>query len=127
MLKRLLTLLSAKSSRETLADILALPDNRETILGVRRVVPPAPEQIIGDINRVVNYARSEDYEIWAKEAWSGALDCLDKIIDSRSTDAEVNFYRGGLAKTIDLLRISYKALKAKEEVANYAKERAGQK
>lgn len=122
MLNNLLTRLLGRSNKETIADILAIPDNRETLLGVRRVAPPSPEQIIGDINRVVNYARTEDYSIWAKEAWSDAIECLDKIMDPKTPPEEIDFYRGGFAKCVEMLRISYRALKAKEEVAQYAKE-----
>lgn len=115
MLKALWTKLLATRSNKTLSDILKDPFHREGFLGIRRDLIPTPERIIRDNDKVINYARSEDYAVWANEAWMYVLECIDKLCDSKLEPQEVDFYRGGLSKTIDNLRISYKALQAKEQ------------
>lgn len=97
------------SNRETLREILESPMNRETLLGVQRIQPPKPEKIKGDLDKVISYSRTTDYEIFASEIWHEVQECIDKITDKSITSSQVDFYRGALSQTLKILRISFKA------------------
>lgn len=107
--------LGTPSPKGTLAEILSDSFNQEFFLGVRRDAPPSPNKMNQDVDRVIQYARTEDYAIWAQEAWSYVLDCVDKLSDPALESWKVDFYRGGLARTIETLRISYKAIYARQD------------
>lgn len=125
MWKRILTkLLETTSPNDTLAKILADPFQREGFLGVRRDPLPDGERIVRDNERVIRHARTEEYAIWANEAWAEAMKCVDKLIDSELPAAEVDFYRGNLAARIDDLRISYKAILSKKDAEEISKKQA---
>lgn len=107
----------------TLADILSTEASKEELLGMKAPLSPTTEQIIQDANRLINYSHSADYRVWAKEAWSKVLSHIDAVQSSKSTTDEVNFHRGALKATLDLLRVSYQAravrdsLEAQENVS----------
>lgn len=119
MLKALWTkFLARRSAKYSLASILAEPDNREILLGVKRSVPPSPEKMNEDVGRIIRYSTTEDYSIWAKEAWTTAISCIDQLVNDELDQTKVDFYRGSLATTLDLLRFSYKARFLKEDAVN---------
>lgn len=107
---------SRNDNNETLAAILARQENKESLLGVKFEVPPTQERVRRDVDRVLRYSQSGDYEIWAKEAWSSVLESIDKLIDQNTTETQVDFHRGALAQTMKLLQVSYKARMAKDRI-----------
>jgi hypothetical protein len=122
MWNRILTkFLGIRSPKNTLAAILSDPFQREGFLGVRRDPAPSPERIIQDNERVIRYARTDEYSVWANEAWANVLNCVDKLIDPNLPAEEVDFYRGSLAARIDDLRISYKAILSKRDAEDISK------
>ena len=110
------------SPKDTLSEILSDKSNRETLLGVLNAAPPTKEQIERDAARVVNYSNTTDYSIFAKEAWSEVLKSIDKLMSDKLSQNDVDFYRGQLSATINLLRISYLARNAKEKLEKERKE-----
>lgn len=91
-------------SKTPLAEILALKENREALLGARRPAELTKE----DIGKVVRYSRSEDYAAWAEEAWLAVISLVDRLA-ADDPDLNADFYRGALAATLDLLKLSHKA------------------
>lgn len=123
MFKEILTKLSVTRSRKaTLAQILEEPFHREGFLGFRRDAMPNPDQIVRDNDRVIVYARSDDYAVWANEQWALILQAIDKLMDPDLEATQVDFYRGKLAQGVDSLRISYKAVIAREEAIKLSKQ-----
>lgn len=118
---KLLAALSPKSNKETLSDILSDPYQREGFLGVRRESPPSFERIIQDNERVIIYAKSYEYSIWAQEIWAQTINCIDKLTNPQTDPNEVDFYRGALAQNLDSLRISYKAMFNKQDAKEKVK------
>jgi hypothetical protein len=107
-----------QSNAEMLKDILASTGNRETLLGVKNVLPPTEDQITRDAGRVLQYSRSQDYAVFAQEAWAEILMSLDKISSSKASDREIDFYRGRFVAFCDVLRISHRARSVVEESKN---------
>ena len=119
MWKRILALFSINQSRKDfIAEILSDTSNQEALLGVRATQPPSPDQVDRDIDKMIRYARTDAYSVWAKEAWTEALKCMDKLTRNNLTGPEVDFYRGSLTAILDLLRISYIAQFTKEDSKN---------
>jgi hypothetical protein len=110
-----------KSEPSQIAQILSTQSMREELLGVASAVQPTQEQILADANKIVAYSTKSDYAVWSKEAWAKALSHLDAIQDPKSTSSEVDFHRGSLRATLDLLRISYQARSVKESLENEAR------
>lgn len=101
---------SGRKKIEDLASLLSSALAREDFLGMKQLRPPSTKQQLNDVNHVINYAKTDDYQVWAQEAWSQVLNCVDKLTTSTLTNTEVNYYRGALAQTIKLLQVSYQAL-----------------
>ncbi len=109
----------------SLADVLSDPFHREGFLGVRNDAMPSGDKMISDNNRVINYAKSEDYAIFANEIWAKVLNCIDELIKPDIDPTKTDFYRGSLATNIENLRISYKAILLKKESIEHSKNRNG--
>jgi hypothetical protein len=107
-----------KKNRILLSDILSSLEGRETLLGMLRIEPPNPDQIILDAQKIVRYAESHDYSVWANEVWSMTLDSIDKLTEKNLSDHEIEFLRGELSQNLKLLRLSYKAFEFKKENSN---------
>lgn len=103
------------SRKETLGDVLSSDENREGLLGVLEQLAPTREKVERDSIRAIQYSHSKDYAIFAKEAWAQVIENLDKLTSDKLTERQVDFYRGKLSSTLDLLRISYLARNAKEQ------------
>lgn len=99
-----------------LADLLSKPTLQEEFLGVAETRLPTPEKMIADAARLQQYAKSESYTVFAKEAWARSLGHLDKILDSKTPHDQLAFHRGALSASLDLLRLSYQAKQAKEQL-----------
>lgn len=99
-----------------LAEILSTETSREELLGMQSVEPPTQERILEDANRIVSYSSKQDYRVWSKEAWAKALSHLDAIQNPKATTDEVNFHRGALTATLNLLRISSQARAVKDDL-----------
>lgn len=108
--------------KETLADILSDKSNRESLLGVLNQIAPSRDQIEKDAIRFINYSNSKDYAIFSKEVWSNILNSLDHLMKTNVSDRDIDFYRGKLASSVDLLRISFLARNAKERIEQERKE-----
>lgn len=104
----------AKPEPSVLGEILSYGANREDLLGMAAPVIPTETQIHNDASRIVSYTKSVEYSVWAKEAWSEALSHMDALQNPKATMEEVNFHRGALRSTLNLLRISYKGLAAQK-------------
>lgn len=104
---------------QMIARILSDASNREMLMGVKRHPPMTPEQyaerVTSDVNHVVRHSETDDYAVWAKEAWAQFLFGLEKVLDEKTDPQKVEFYRGGMTKIIDLLAISYKVLDYKKD------------
>lgn len=99
-----------------LADLLSRPTLQEEFLGVAEFKMPTPDKIIADAARLQQYAKSEAYTVFAKEVWARSLGHLDKILDSKTPPDQLAFHRGALSASLDLLRLSYQAKQAKEQL-----------
>ena len=99
-----------------LADILADKSMKEEMLGMMSQEMPSQDQVYTDAAKILNHAQHSDYRVWAKEAWAHVLTHLDAIQDPKSTTDQVNFHRGALRESLDLLRISYRAKFVKEHL-----------
>ncbi len=102
-----------------ISSILASSPNREDMLGMKAPIIPTPEGIRVDASKILKYTDSDGYKKFAEEAWGQVIQGLDKILDSRSSTEAVNFYRGEVNATLNLLRLSYRA---KEVVTQYDQE-----
>lgn len=112
------TLFRRKRPSDDLAKLLADSRNVESLLGVREVVMPSQDDMHRDASRLVGYSRSEDYKIFADEAWSRVLTHLDVMMDKKASKEHVDYHRGACKEALDLLRLSYQAravLKAEAE------------
>src|SRR6185369_3062958 len=89
---------------------------RESLLGVGRARPVKDEKTQIDASRVINFARSEDYSVFAEELWGTAIFYVKCLTDINLKPEEVGFYRGCLSATLDDLRISYKAFQYMESL-----------
>jgi hypothetical protein len=83
---------------------------------------PEPERIIADANMLSNFASTQEYQVFAKEVWAKAIDHLDKILDSSTTGEKLQFHRGALRTSLDLLRLSYQARLTREQLEKEQKE-----
>lgn len=92
-----------------LADLLANGENRETFLGVKEAKFPTPQEIRDQSAKLARHSESSDYLTFAEEAWGRVLNHLDIMLDDRTTDQRVQYHRGALKATLDLLRVSYQA------------------
>lgn len=92
-----------------LASLLFSKERRQMILGVGPVVQPSKDKIAVDAAKLVRYSRSEDYKMFEEETWARALDHLDKILDDKTRPEQIEFHRGSLKATLDLLRLAYQA------------------
>lgn len=116
MWKRILTLFWG-NNKKTLGDILAVPDNRDILLGIKRIIPPSNEKILADIDHAIRYSTTEDYEIWSKEVWSNVLINLDKLLVDDISPQEIDFHRGSIHQALEILRISHKARLNRDDVS----------
>lgn len=107
MLNKILRFVKPSRPTETLADLLKNSSQREEFLGVAKLTPPSTEQILQDINHVLAYSQTQDYRVWAQEAWSKALIHLDKLLDPQASQETISFHRGALSASLDLLRMSH--------------------
>lgn len=103
------------NEKETLGEILESPDNREFLLGVKRTPFHSKEKIESDMDSLLRYSRSEDYAIFCQHTWAEFLDALDKLMDDKISDRQVDFYRGAMSKSLKILRSSYIARNLKQE------------
>jgi hypothetical protein len=119
---------------EMLKFLLSNDSIRQDFLGFGRAVPPSDEQVVSDVNKVLRYTSESDYQIWAKEAWSHVMACIDLLASSEVpcgpggfkrpvTQNEIDFHRGRLKQTLTLLSISYKAKAMAEEARRKAQAR----
>lgn len=109
MLRQLLALLQPQTNKDTLADLLSTKQGQEELLGVAAAKLPTPAAILADINHVLSYSTSADYQIWAREVWSNILNDLDKLLNPKATKEEIDFYRGRVSQGLTTLRISHRA------------------
>ena len=107
MLRRILTRLQARS--DFLKELLLKKEGREILIGETKIVSLEPNSIRRDANRIVKFADTEDYEAFAKEVVLDILDSIDQLCKPELTISETDFYRGSLAQSINLLKVSYKA------------------
>jgi hypothetical protein len=103
---------------EFISRVLSDSTSREILLGVKRDAPMTPERYLekvnSDVANILNHSKSHEYAVWAKEAWSEFLLSLDAVLDVKTDPKMVDFHRGGMRKTLDLLRMSYKAMDFKD-------------
>lgn len=105
-----------KDDQSTLAALLGNPQLRDELLGMMAPVQPKHDKILADANAIVSYTHRDTYKVWAKEAWAHVLTHLDAIQDDKATSDSVNFHRGALKATLDLLRISHQANAVKQQL-----------
>jgi hypothetical protein len=106
----------------TLADILSDSKNKENLLGVILPNRPGREEIERDAVRMLSYSNSSDYAIFVKESWAIFLKSMDKVMDGKLEDREIDFHRGKMSSIIDLLRISYMARDIKDGIEKEKKQ-----
>lgn len=109
-----------QKEQSQLSQILSSETTREELLGMQAPAQPSTERILEDANRIVSYSTKADYRVWSKEAWSKALSHIDAIQDPQASADTVNFHRGALKATLDLLRVSYQAHAVKAQLENEA-------
>lgn len=110
-----------------LAEMLRDDTGRRKFLGMDpATLPPTPDQQLQDARSVVNYARSQDYKVWAQDAWAKVVRYVDFLASATTvegngykrpiTQNEIDFARGALKATLDLLATSYTAEIAVKEI-----------
>lgn len=107
---------NTKHEAETVASILAEVGNREELLGMKDLIKPTPEGVRIDAAKIRKYTDSDGYKKFAEEAWGQVIQGLDKILDSRTSRDQRDFYCGEVNATLNLLRLSYKAKAVIEEM-----------
>jgi len=116
MFDNLLSRLGYTKSSAQLARMLATPSLREEFLGVAESKMPDPDTIISDANKLANFASSDEYKVFAKEVWARSLNHLDAILDPATISEKLQFHRGALRASLDLLRLSYQARLTREQL-----------
>ncbi len=96
-------------NKKFINELLKDQSMREMLIGVDRKPPRNDAKTEQNAARVLNYSKSEDYQIFAKELWDTAISYVNVLTDDNLKTEDVNFYRGCLAATLDDLRISYRA------------------
>jgi hypothetical protein len=99
-----------------LAELLSKQKNQEDFLGVSPSAMPQPNELLSDAAKLLKYSYSDDYKVFAKEAWARVLMELDKVLDPRTPVDQLQNARGALRATLDLLRLSYQARFTKENL-----------
>ena len=107
---------------KTLSEILNSEEGREILIGEKKLVSLNPSSIKRDAARIVQYAKSEDYAVFLKEAYLDLIDSIDRLTNSKISSSEADFLRGRMSQTLDLMRVSYKAHRVLKEI-NEAKEK----
>lgn len=103
-----------------LSDLLKDPALKEDLLGTKAVAMPSPQKIQADASRLVRHSTTEEYRVFAQEAWARVLVHLDAMMDERNTQDRIQFHRGALKATLDLLRLSHQARATKDVLDNQA-------
>lgn len=111
------SLLGKKNEHSVLSAILAEIPNREDMLGMKAPIIPTPEGIKIDAAKIRKYTDGDGYKKFAEEAWCQVIQGLDKILDSRTSKDQRDFFCGEVNATLNLLRLSYKAQYVIEEQA----------
>jgi hypothetical protein len=93
---------------KVLAELLSKSRNQEDFLGVGKTYMPTPEQLMSDSAKYLQYVKSDDYAVFAKEAWSRVIVELTTVFDPNATTDQVHNARGAVRAIIDLLGLSYK-------------------
>ena len=119
MLKKVWSKLLAPSPSDILARILETKDNQDYFLGIKPPRIPDSKEITNDADKIIRHGKSQDYQVWAQEAWSRVIEACDKLMTPDLEPREADFYRGCLYQAIDLLKISSKAKSIKESIKNY--------
>lgn len=99
-----------------LAELLSKQNNQKDFLGVSPTSMPGSDELLSDAAKLVKYSFSDDYKVFAKEAWARVLLELDKVLDPRTPVDQLQNSRGALRATLDLLRLSYQARFTKENL-----------
>ena len=116
MINKILAYFDSYQSSRRLAELLGNPGLREEFLGIANPKMPEPDQIIADANALVGFATSQEYKVFAREVWARSLNHLDKILDAGTTGERLQYHRGALSASLDLLRLSYQARAAREQM-----------
>jgi hypothetical protein len=99
-----------------LAELLTKERNQEDFLGVSPTAMPQANEMLSDAANLLKYSYSDDYKVFAKEAWARVLLELDKVLDPKTPVDQIQNSRGALRATLDLLRLSYQARFTKEQL-----------
>lgn len=94
---------------KALAELLANGENRESFLGVKETNFPTPQQIRDKAAQLARHSETSDYLVFVEDAWGRVLNHLDTILDDKTSNERVQYHRGALKETLDLLRVSYQA------------------
>jgi hypothetical protein len=116
MFKSILNYFGYDKTTSELAKILAQPSLREDFLGVAQTKFPSPDKIISDAAKITRYASSDEFKVFANEVWARSLGHLDSILDANTTGEKLQYHRGALRASLDLLRLSYQARSEKERL-----------
>lgn len=107
-----------KKDKDFLGDLLTNGTLRESLLGVGRVRPMSDDKTKSDAARILNFARSEDYSVYAEELWKTTTFYIKELANVNLKPEEIDFYRGCLSATLDDLKISYRAFRFLESERN---------
>jgi hypothetical protein len=99
-----------------LAELLSKSRNQEDFLGVSKTYMPTPEQLLSDSAKYLQYTQSDDYMVFAKEAWSRVIVELETVFNPNATTDQVHNARGAVRAILDLLGLSYKVRSNKERM-----------
>lgn len=116
MIDKILSHFDSYRTNRHLAELLANTGLKEEFLGVSNTKMPEPDQIIADANALVGFATSQEYKVFAREVWARSLNHLDKILDAGTTGERLQYHRGALSASLDLLRLSYQARATREQM-----------
>lgn len=117
LLTRLFTTRKPEPSNfEMLRDLLGSPQVRESVLGVQKASRPTPEELASDVHKAYAHTNSEQYKVWAQRVWAELLPQLDKVLDPRTPVDQLQFYRGAIASSLKLLRVSYEIVAQDERL-----------
>ena len=93
--------------RVPLAELLSRENLKEDFLGVSKDRLKSNEETVDDAIRLLRFAQTEDYAVFLKEIWETVCLSVKKLTEENLKETEVNYQRGYLSASLDILKISY--------------------
>ena len=97
-------------------ELFSVEGFRKALLGVAGKNRPTAPELARDAALVTRFANSQEYQIWAEEAWATVATQLQLALSAKS-DREANIALGAVRGAMELLSTAYKARREHERLA----------